>query len=167
MKNISVLSISILFFVITSNLHSQLPERNINLIPQPKSIVINDGSFIIKPSTKIYYERNTEEIAGYLVQKLKPAIGYDFVIEEWNGSVKENSIILSLSDNNNDMGKEGYTLVVNSKNVMIEAAQLNGLFYAVQTIRQLLPTQIESGQRVYNIDWRTSLAFNRRSGVEN
>ncbi|MCU0342827.1 MAG: family 20 glycosylhydrolase [Ignavibacterium sp.] len=154
MKNISVLSISILFFVITSNLHSQLPERNINLIPQPKSIVINDGSFIIKPSTKIYYERNTEEIAGYLVQKLKPAIGYDFVIEEWNGSVKENSIILSLSDNNNDMGKEGYTLVVNSKNVMIEAAQLNGLFYAVQTIRQLLPTQIESGQRVYNIDWR-------------
>ena len=127
--------------------------NNINIIPKPKSIVINEGSFKLNPDTKIYFNVNSKKVADYLTEVLNPATGFGLTPAVWNGKVETNSIILSLTTTTQDYGKEGYSLIVNPFNVMIEANELNGLFYGIQTLRQLFNPYINSVARVEGIDW--------------
>ena len=41
-------------------------ENNINIIPKPKSIVVNEGSFKLTLDTKIYFNVNSKKVADYL-----------------------------------------------------------------------------------------------------
>jgi hexosaminidase len=154
MKNLfSVLILSISFLTMQQALAQEM-NTNINIIPYPKSIVINEGTFKITSITKLFYKKEAKQIAEYLNQIVIPSTGFDLTLNEWDGSINENSIILSLSNKDNDFGKEGYTLVVNKTNVLIEASELNGLFYGVQTLRQLLPVEIETKVKVDNVEWK-------------
>jgi len=153
MKNF-IISLLILFSFITSiEISSQEIQNNINIIPKPKNLVLREGKFQFNALTKIFYKKDTQSIAEYLDEIIKPSTGFDLMLKEWDGKISDNSIIISLSNSANDFGKEGYTLVVSANNVMIEAAELNGLFYGVQTLRQLLPVDIESKLKVENVDW--------------
>lgn len=51
------------------------------------------------------------------------------------------------------MGNEGYSLAVTPDAVVIRASQVAGLFYASQTLRQLLPPEIESRKEVSGVPW--------------
>ena len=51
------------------------------------------------------------------------------------------------------LGKEGYTLDVTPTAVAIQANSPAGLFYAAQSLLQLLPKEIESKTAVQNINW--------------
>src|SRR5699024_9048579 len=48
---------------------------------------------------------------------------------------------------------EAYSLEVSPKRIEIQAAKPAGFFYAIQTLRQLLPPEIESPQKQNSIDW--------------
>ena len=48
--------------------------------------------------------------------------------------------------------KEGYTLAVTPQQISIKAADYNGALYALQTLRQLLPNEVESSELVKR-DW--------------
>ena len=153
MKNI-IISLLIIFSFLTSiEIFCQEMGNNINIIPKPKSIVIYEGSFKLNPDTKIYFNVNSKKVADYLTEVLNPATGFNFTTAVWNGKVETNSIILSLTKTTQDYGKEGYSLIVNPFNVMIEANELNGLFYGIQTLRQLFNPYINSVARVEGIDW--------------
>src|SRR5581483_5266613 len=52
--------------------------------------------------------------------------------------------------------EEGYRLHVGPERVEIRARAPRGLFYGVQTLRQLLPEQIESSQPVKGVEWRVA-----------
>ena len=52
-------------------------------------------------------------------------------------------IFLSLSQGDTVLGDEGYELEVTSKLLKITASKPAGLFYGVQTVRQLLPASVE------------------------
>lgn len=153
MKNILlclIISILALSFVHTS---AQQMQDDINIIPKPKSIVVNEGTFKLTSDTKIYFNVNSKKVADYLTEVLNPATGFNFTPLVWNGKVETNSIILSLTTITEDYGKEGYSIIVNPFNVMIEANELNGLFYGVQTLRQLFNPYINSVVRVEGVDW--------------
>lgn len=132
---------------------SQMTDNNINLIPNPKSIVINEGSFTLSSKTKICFDQYSKRVADYLAEVINPVTGFNIKPEIWNGMMETNSIILSLKSKTNEYGKEGYTLVINPFNVLIEANELNGLFYGVQTLRQLFDPYINSPARVEGIEW--------------
>jgi hexosaminidase len=134
--------------------YSQTSDSKISLIPYPASLTKQEGFFNIDESTKIIYDKNAEPIAEYLKNILTPSTGYDFRMNDKGKN--ENAIILKLSNANPELGKEGYTLNVTKDYVVIEANDLNGLFYGVQTLRQLLPPQIESKSEVRNVKWEVS-----------
>ncbi|MBK7632765.1 MAG: family 20 glycosylhydrolase [Ignavibacteriales bacterium] len=136
-----------------AKIYPQVTENNINIIPKPKSLVVNEGTFKLTSDTKIYFNVNSKKVADYLSEVLNPATGFKFTPLVWNGKVETNSIILSLTTTTKDYGKEGYSLIVNPFNIMIEANELNGLFYGVQTLRQLFNPYINSVARVEGIDW--------------
>jgi len=55
-------------------------------------------------------------------------------------------------DTDTSLPKEGYTLTVNSKEIIIKAGGYNGALYALETLRQLLPKEFESTTPV-KTDW--------------
>ena len=65
MKNLfSVLILSISFLTMQQTLAQEM-NTNINIIPNPKSIVINEGTFRISSYTKLFYKKEAKQIAEY------------------------------------------------------------------------------------------------------
>ena len=56
---------------------------------------------------------------------------------------RQGNIYLALSDNDSELGAEGYQLSITNKMVSLVANKPAGLFHGIQTIRQLLPSQVE------------------------
>lgn len=63
---------------------------------------------------------------------------------------KTNSVLFRT---NLELPNEAYKLNVTKKLIIIEASSSNGFFNAVQTLRQLLPPQINSGVFIQNVKW--------------
>lgn len=54
---------------------------------------------------------------------------------------------------NKQLNAEAYKLIVTAKDIRVESADNSGLFYALQSIRQLLPNQVEAKQMTSG-DWK-------------
>ena len=134
------------------------------VIPQSARVEIRTGSFILRPGTKILVEDESSEIlniAEYLAGKLRIPTGYEFSVEKINGNTdRKNSIILSLAGPDNILGEEDYKLIVKEESILLSAKNPCGLFHGVQTIRQLLPPEIESDCFVQRgVNWTIPCIF--------
>ena len=122
----------------------------ISLIPQPVDMQTSAGAFMLTKATKISFNKpENSKVADMLTQKLNTSTGYSLAAQQG----KVGSIQLNLTDAPTaTLGKEGYTLEVTPKGVMINANQTAGLFYGMQTLLQLLPKEIES-KTVKSASW--------------
>ncbi|MBT33390.1 MAG: beta-N-acetylglucosaminidase [Thalassobius sp.] len=133
--------------------------ENVSIIPEPASLTKGSGSFEINNSTKIYFQAGNEElgkIAKTLASTFEKAAGISIQVEESANAtdVTENSILLTTEGADAALGDEGYTLEVTTTGVIAKATQPAGIFYAMQSIKQLLPPEIESTKKVDGISWR-------------
>jgi len=114
-----------------------------NLIPMPVSVVPGDGTFILNEDTKIYVENESlTEIGEYLADRLRPATGYELPVLI-SADVSAGNFYLTTMGGDAALGAEGYQLTITPDGVQLVADQPAGLFWGVQTIRQLLPPVIE------------------------
>jgi hexosaminidase len=118
----------------------------IPLIPKPQAMTVGEGNFVLTPETVIVALGDISSVAELLAGYLRPATGFALPIQ----SEGEAAIILSLK-----LGEpsEGYELTVTDSRINIEATTAAGLFYGVQTLRQLLPSAIESQMVVPDVEW--------------
>jgi hexosaminidase len=135
----------------------KLQLNEISLVPQPKHVKKNNGTFDFTDQTKIFVDSDEQEIlriANYSLEQINIATGFEFSAEKYSGAADlKNYVLLAIKDKNNDLGEEGYSLVADMNSVIIEANKPAGLFYGVQTLRQLLPVEIESNKPVADINW--------------
>jgi hexosaminidase len=131
-----------LFAFLLSFARLQGQEASINLIPQPVEIQRTGGAFQLTGSSSLSFsDPDCRSIAELLAKKLNIPTG--FLIRTKQGT--SGSIQLNLNKIPVDkLGKEGYTLISSSKGIIITANEPAGLFYAGQTLMQLLPKEIES-----------------------
>ena len=126
------------------------------LVPLPASMVTTAGApFNILRTTSISVDPGNAEaaqIAQALAAQLRRPTGFPFVITP-TGASSTGAIILRLSPDRGPLGEEGYELNVTSDSVRLIASRPAGLFHGIQTIRQLLPTDIESDMGVERYDW--------------
>ncbi len=118
-----------------------------NLIPKPISSKARPGKFRLGRHTAICIPPGDPElaaIAGYLAARLRPATGFPLAIIE-TAAPPRGSILLTLSGAGPDLGGEGYELSIRPASLTLRAYRPAGLFWGIQTIRQLLPPAIESG----------------------
>ncbi len=101
------------------------------VIPQPQSIEVFEGLFIIDKNTKIQYQDDLKNVALTLSEQLSTKNS----IEEFQEN-SENKILLSITKNEKLM-KEGYELTIDKNSIKIEG-DAAGVFYGVQTLTQLL-----------------------------
>ena len=130
----------LLLFFTTSVLHAQT--NPLPLIPQPVSVQKGAGSYTLPRAAVIGYDKpEAGRVAEMLTQKLSIPTGY--AVKAQTG--KTGAIQLKLNDAPNaQLGREGYTLNVGPKGIVIVANDPAGLFYGAQTLLQLLPKEIES-----------------------
>jgi hexosaminidase len=129
----------------------------IAVIPRPAEMKVTAGNFRLKDTTRILYEKGSVElarIANYLAERLRPATGIAMVVLEAAESAPQaDTILLTTKGTDQGLGDEGYELTVSADSVILRAAQPAGVFYGTQTIRQLLPAEIESGKKVLTVEW--------------
>jgi len=124
---------------------------DIAILPKPVHLTVNDGLFEIRKNTKIVVDPETRQMGEMLKTFLSPSMGFELVIKE--GKDVQNSIRLSLDPALKDKNIEGYQLAVDKNGVLIEAISEAGIFYGMQTLRQLLPAEIFSEHVVEDIRW--------------
>lgn len=115
-----------------------------NVIPKPISAVTSGGRFMLTNETKIVVDEGNpgaDAIAEYLADILQPATGFNFSVLRDKAS--DGSIYLTTSGGDSKIGDEGYELTITEDQIRIVANKPAGLFYGVQTLRQLLPAKIE------------------------
>jgi len=117
------------------------------LVPQPLSVKPQEGRFVLSAETSIVAGKAEAGVARTLQRYLQPATGFPLEIK---GRGDKGAIHLRLSKG---QGDEGYRLTVRGDRVDIEASTDAGLFYGVQTLRQLLPTPIYRQARVDGVEW--------------
>jgi hexosaminidase len=91
-----------------------------------------------------------QPVANFLAEKLRPATGFELQIGEERG--RGSAIILTLSEDK-ELGQEGYSLDIEEEQVTISANTAVGLFWGVQTLRQLLPEQMEEKNVAAGVNW--------------
>lgn len=117
-------------------------KASVNIIPKPNQVVVGEGYFVFSNGITISAPAGSRSKA-LLVQKLQAAAGIG--LKDAAGS--KASVELSIRKAP-ELGTEGYRLLVTKKEIKLDAATENGLYYGVQSLLQLLPPQIESGQKV-------------------
>lgn len=133
--------------------------NNNNIIPKPLSYKQGEGKFILKKDASIYVKGNSEEeteeisrIAEFLREKLKPSTGFELNIIKGDNP-PAGSIYLTTISGEESRGGEGYKIITAPENVKVVAYKPEGLSRGVQTLRQLLPPDIEKNTVVTNIEW--------------
>lgn len=126
-----------------------------NIIPKPVSVSATGDYFCLGEKTDIYIQGESGEltkIANYLADVLRPATGFKMEVKSTSENPKKGNIFLTLSNENNTLGDEGYNLTITKKLITVAANKPAGLFNGIQTLRQLFPANIELKTK-QDVDW--------------
>lgn len=111
------------------------------IIPRPQSITAMSGSFVI--SKESYYSSDSRlptQAISYLQQHLRRAAGYKLK----QAREKSKSSIRFLLNTKQIKRAEGYRLAISQSQVVIQARDKAGFFYAVVSLMQLMNSAIWS-----------------------
>jgi hexosaminidase len=106
------------------------------MIPLPVDIQYKEGEFYFKSSTCIYSTSNLQILVKYFQELMKESIGYE--LKEVDSISRQNSINFVLDDSLNYLKDEGYILEIFKETIFIKAPTGKGIFYGIQSLRQLL-----------------------------
>ena len=140
--------------------HAQVNDaRQLKILPAPKEVRISEGRIVIKPSTAILISNAEDRIAAEMLQKeIHDRTGMKLPIELVTAPPKTTGHIslgrltdrglrsylesqgVKVGDElgNHDLDNQGYVIRVTGSGVLVAGRTAQGLFYGVQTLRQLL-----------------------------
>ncbi|MEP7324850.1 MAG: beta-N-acetylhexosaminidase [Gemmatimonadota bacterium] len=113
----------------------------ISIIPEPVSITRGTGEFVLTPGTMIWTDSATFNLGYQLAEYLEPATSIVLPVST-PGTLTAKIIILHIDASLTRLGAEGYRLVVEPERIVITAPEAAGLFYGIQSLRQLFPPDI-------------------------
>lgn len=126
-------------------------ENMLPLIPYPADLTRNEGTFNLKQLTAITTPAGDEAVARYAQEfatQLEKTSGIKVPV---NPTTAATSLVMTKDAT---LAHEAYKLTVNEAGINIAAADSTGFFYAIQTLKQLMPHAIynRSGASTA-IDW--------------
>lgn len=111
-------------------------ESTLPLIPQPNSIEIGKGFFKLNKSVSIQAVAELQKEAAWLQKTIHKKLNIEVGIGEKGN--KRSVISMSIIS---DTIAEAYTLQIDSKRITITGSDPAGVFYAIQTLTQLFPSE--------------------------
>lgn len=142
MKSILFLSLSFLFISCSGNKDYDTVniEADYQIIPKPQQFKISKGRFLIDNKTKIAYENGLEAEGDFLSEFIGVTTGYQLSLVS-NPEETEGNIKLIIDDSIEH--EEGYRLDIQTDSIVIAGRTAKGVFYGIQTFRQLIPAAVE------------------------
>ncbi len=127
----------------------------ITVIPEPCKVdVRKKGTFQLRPDTIIVADKGLSWEAEYLADALAPATGYELTVRTASDKAPgTNAIELRIDPALETLGDEGYLLSVEEDRLTIHAPKPAGVFYGIQTLRQLFPPEILNDSKASGVAW--------------
>lgn len=114
--------------------------QEISLIPQPAQMTVGDGSYIfsnkVKAIVPAYEGDSLQKVFKNFTREFKKATGVAVKTTSRGGDAQ---IVVSMDSS---LAPEGYTLQVEKDGIAISVSKPAGLFYALQTLKQLMPRNV-------------------------
>ena len=127
------------------------------LIPAPSSLTLrSEAPFDLNRATSITVDGASSEvtaIAQSFATLLRPSTGFPLLVTSSVPDSVGGNIRIRLSGSRPHLGEEGYELNIRSGAVELIANRPAGLFRGIQTLRQLLPADVESDMGVARAEW--------------
>ena len=124
----------------------------LSVIPQPVHLTRRAGTFELTARTAIVTDRATRDIGYQLADWIRPATGYRLAVSAAPAAGGQ-PISIRIDPTLARLGEEGYQLSVTPARITIRACRPAGAFYAVETLRQLLPPDIFRAAPVAGVSW--------------
>lgn len=122
----------------------------VSVIPMPNKMVSEGDNFELNKETVLFSNEKSSANLLYMQSFLKNAARFGF--NRVKQAPSSNYIILELSSAF-DIPQEGYKLSVTGEGITIKASSESGIFYGIQTLFQLLPPVIYSGNPKGDENW--------------
>lgn len=117
--------------IIIDAIFSFAQPAGLNIIPQPYAVKMSGGYLNINKSVTISISNDSiRQVAEVFASELMGYISVQFV--------KKDCDIELIQDKDFAGGTEAYELIITQKQVTIRAKRLNGLFYGLQSLRQII-----------------------------
>lgn len=116
-------------------------ENSLNVIPEPVQWSLTGGQFAFTPAVVVAVSGDAAPAAAGLVSSLSSLLGVELAVRSTVPAGQKGVLRFELDAQLAGLGPEGYRLSVQPDQVTLRAFRPAGLFYAAQTLRQLLPVQ--------------------------
>jgi hexosaminidase len=141
MRKIIFIGLCVLVFS-CSNTYQEIQntDNDYQIIPKPEKLTIAKGRFLLSTDTKIICTKSLTQEAAYLSTLLSSHLGFELAVD--SSATTKGNIVLKL--NATIENTEGYKLSVKYNAIVISGKTTAGIFYGIQSLRQLLPAEIEN-----------------------
>ena len=143
-----IYTVLLCLFLAVTNIQADNLTQPFSLVPCPVSLVPGTGNFHFSAKTSFAVENEGQaEQVRQFTELLTRAGGFTprIKVDSRKGDV---CLVTDAT-----LKSEAYKLEITIKKITIRASGLQGFYYALQSIRQLLPSAIESEQVTENVDW--------------
>lgn len=133
---------------------SPTSDQGISIIPQPKELKeLRGAPFRLSAKTPLIADGDSAlTISRFFADKLHRSTGYALRVVTGSRGVSRG--IFARIDPTLPLGDEGYTLASSHRGIELVGKTARGLFYAYQTLLQLLPAEVESPKLVTGLAWQ-------------
>ena len=144
------------------------PNQAVNIIPQPQQLEVVDGGFSLTPKTVINVVKGADDLqpaCTFLSKLVEKSLGSALEIK--SGEVKKDAVNIIVDSS---MKTDAYELIVTDKSVDVKGGSSKAVFYALQSLRQMMPVGIEKGEqmskiRIQNVKIQDEPRFAYRGGM--
>ena len=124
---------------------------SLGLVPEPAEVKLSAGQpFVLTKRTRVVLEGNDPNLAAsgkYLAELLRRSTGFPIGLVGPGKTTRLGDIVLQTGADPADtdsLGDEGYAFTVTATGIVIRAKAARGVFYGIQTVRELFPPTVES-----------------------
>lgn len=141
-KHLFVLGVCLLSLSIISCKQQNAP-NTYSVIPYPNSLVPEEGSFVFNKKTKMICTLSLDSASQEVVRNFSTLLNNvaglktECIVEEEKG--EKNIVFFDLDTS---IANEGYSLDIDPSKIIIKASSAAGFYYAVQSLKQLLPIAV-------------------------
>lgn len=141
----------VLFLLVITLVFNACQQSNVppaKIIPEPVFMEQHKGMFYINGDTKVVPGEKAGKVAELFVERMHRVAGLDLGMADYPTDLKRNIVLFEIDEGLlEEVGPEGYKLLIDKKKVRVEAAEPAGLFYGLQSLYQAMPEEIFSESR--------------------